>query len=70
MRIVGGRYRHRNIIYPDDATHTRPTKDRVREAIFSAVGDISMAVFSSDYTHYLHPFMLRLRFEKSISFNW
>ena len=43
MRIVGGKYRHRNIIYPDDATHTRPTKDRVREAIFSAVGDISGA---------------------------
>ena len=41
MRIVGGKYRHRNIIYPDDATHTRPTKDRVREAIFSALGDIS-----------------------------
>ena len=43
MRIVGGKYRHRNIIYPDDASHTRPTKDRVREAIFSAVGDISNA---------------------------
>ena len=43
MRIVGGKYRHRNIIYPDDATHTRPTKDRVREAIFSALGDISGA---------------------------
>jgi len=43
MRIVSGKYRHRNIIYPDDATHTRPTKDRVREAIFSAVGDISNA---------------------------
>ena len=43
MRIVGGKYRHRNIIYPDDATHTRPTKDRVREAIFSAVGDIAGA---------------------------
>lgn len=41
MRIVGGKYRHRLIIYPDDATHTRPTKDRVREAIFSALGDIS-----------------------------
>ena len=41
MRIVGGKYRHRLIVYPDDATHTRPTKDRVREAIFSAVGDIS-----------------------------
>ena len=43
MRIVGGKYRHRNIIYPDDTTHTRPTKDRVREAIFSAVGDITGA---------------------------
>ena len=41
MRIVGGKYRHRIIIYPDDAAHTRPTKDRVREAIFSAIGDIS-----------------------------
>ena len=41
MRIVGGKYRHRIIIYPDDATHTRPTKDRIREAIFSAIGDIS-----------------------------
>ena len=43
MRIVGGKYRHRNIIYPDDVSHTRPTKDRVREAIFSALGDISNA---------------------------
>ena len=44
MRIVGGKYRHRIIIYPDDATHTRPTKDRVREAIFSSIGDISNAL--------------------------
>ena len=43
MRIVGGKYRHRIIVYPDDATHTRPTKDRVREAIFSAICDISNA---------------------------
>ena len=43
MRIVGGKYRHRIIIYPDDASHTRPTKDRVREAIFSALGDITNA---------------------------
>ena len=41
MRVVGGKYRHRLLVYPDDATHTRPTKDRVREAIFSALGDIS-----------------------------
>ena len=40
MRIVGGKYRHRLISYPDDAKHIRPTKDRIREAIFSALGDI------------------------------
>ncbi|MBO6262492.1 MAG: 16S rRNA (guanine(966)-N(2))-methyltransferase RsmD [Bacilli bacterium] len=41
MRIVGGKYRHRQIIYPNDIEHTRPTKDRIREAIFSAIGDIT-----------------------------
>ena len=41
MRIVGGKYRHRLISWPDDQTNTRPTKDRVREAVFSALGDIS-----------------------------
>ena len=43
MRIVGGIYRHRLINYPDDMEHTRPTKDRIREAIFSALGNISNA---------------------------
>lgn len=41
MRIVGGIYKRRLITYPDDAFHIRPTKDRVREAIFSALGDLS-----------------------------
>ena len=41
MRIVGGKYRHRNLIWPDDAKHIRPTKDRIREAIFSALNDIN-----------------------------
>ena len=41
MRIVGGKYRHRLISFPDDMAHTRPTKDRVREAVFSALGDIN-----------------------------
>ncbi len=41
MRIVGGKYRHRNIIWPEDNINIRPTKDRIREAIFSALGDIS-----------------------------
>lgn len=41
MRIVGGLYRHRLIVFPEDANQqTRPTKDRIREAIFSALGDI------------------------------
>ena len=43
MRIVGGKYRHRLISFPDDS-HTRPTKDRIREAIFSALGDISNSI--------------------------
>ena len=41
MRVVGGIYKRRLITYPDDMEHIRPTKDRVREAIFSALGDIS-----------------------------
>ena len=41
MRIVGGKYRHRIISWPDDQSNTRPTKDRIREAIFSALGDIN-----------------------------
>lgn len=40
MRIVGGKYRHRLIVFPDDMEHTRPTKDRIREAIFSALNNI------------------------------
>ena len=40
MRIVAGKYRHRLIDYPDDAQHIRPTKDRIREAIFNALGNI------------------------------
>ena len=41
MRIVGGIYKRRLITYPDDASHIRPTKDRIREAIFSAIGDLT-----------------------------
>lgn len=44
MRIVGGKYRHRIITWPDDQTNTRPTKDRVREAVFSAIGDIDNCI--------------------------
>ncbi len=40
MRVVAGKYRHRLLIYPDDALHIRPTKDRIREAIFSSLAPI------------------------------
>ena len=40
MRIVGGKYRHRIINWPGDIKITRPTKDRIREAIFSALSYI------------------------------
>lgn len=35
MRIIGGTHRSRNIIYPVDENKVRPTKDRIREAVFS-----------------------------------
>lgn len=38
MRIVGGKYRHRLIDYPPE-TITRPTMDKVREALMSAIGE-------------------------------
>ena len=41
MRVVAGKYRHRLLIYPDDAAHIRPTKDRIREAIFSSLGPLN-----------------------------
>ena len=40
MRVVGGIYRHRILEWPDDTSHIRPTKDRIRESIFSALGPI------------------------------
>ncbi|MFA6675915.1 MAG: 16S rRNA (guanine(966)-N(2))-methyltransferase RsmD [Bacilli bacterium] len=41
MRIIAGKYRHRLIEWPDDVKNIRPTKDRIREAIFSSLGDLS-----------------------------
>ena len=35
MRIIGGTHRSRIIIYPTNEDKVRPTKDRVREAVFS-----------------------------------
>lgn len=38
MRIVAGKYRHRLIDYPEIES-TRPTMDKVREALMSAIGN-------------------------------
>lgn len=44
MRIIAGKYRHRLISFPSQE-FTRPTKDRVREAIFSSLGDLTDCAF-------------------------
>jgi len=44
MRVVAGKYRRRILEWPDDAKHIRPTKDRIRESIFNALGDLSNMV--------------------------
>ncbi|HEX4000403.1 MAG TPA: RsmD family RNA methyltransferase [Pirellulales bacterium] len=36
-RIIGGKFRHRRLIYAPNL-HTRPMKDRVREAVFNLIG--------------------------------
>lgn len=38
MRVVGGVYRHRELVWPK-TNATRPSKDMVREAIFSALSN-------------------------------
>ena len=49
MRVIGGQYRHRKLSYPEDNKNIRPTKDRIREAFFSAVGDLSNKNFLDLY---------------------
>ena len=49
IRIVAGKYRHRIINIPEGREHIRPTKDRIREAIFSALGDITNFVILDLY---------------------
>ena len=48
MRVIAGNYRHRKLVWPSD-TSIRPTKDRVKEAIFSALGDINSLTFLDLY---------------------
>ena len=49
MRIIAGKYRHRLLTYPIDNPNIRPTKDRIREAFFSSLGDISGLSFLDLY---------------------
>lgn len=48
MRIIAGKYKRRLIYWPEDP-NIRPTKDRIREAIFAALGDIEGKVFLDLY---------------------
>lgn len=49
MRVISGIYRHRKLLYPEDDKNIRPTKDRIREAFFSSLGDISDKSFLDLY---------------------
>ena len=49
MRVIAGEYRHRKLDYPDNNKDIRPTKDRIREAFFSSLGDISGKSFLDLY---------------------
>lgn len=50
MRVIGGIYRHRKLIYPEDNPRIRPTKDRIRESFFSIIRDLDNKVFLDLYS--------------------
>ena len=37
MRVIAGKYRHINLVAPSGTSVTRPTLDRVKEALFSKI---------------------------------
>lgn len=49
MRVIAGKYRHRPLIYPDSNPNIRPTKDRIREALFSILGPLDGKAFLDLY---------------------
>ena len=49
MRVIAGKYRHRLLDYPDSNPDIRPTKDRIREALFSILGPLENKVFLDLY---------------------
>ncbi len=48
LRIIGGEFRSRRIYYPNDLS-VRPSKDKVKEAVFSSLGDIGGTQFLDLY---------------------
>ncbi|MDR1324167.1 MAG: 16S rRNA (guanine(966)-N(2))-methyltransferase RsmD [Candidatus Margulisbacteria bacterium] len=38
MRVIAGQYRHRLLDFPKNSADVRPTKDMVKEALFSIIG--------------------------------
>lgn len=48
MRIIAGKYKRRLIFWPEDIS-IRPTKDRIREAIFAILNDIEGKTFLDLY---------------------
>lgn len=49
MRVIGGIYKHRKLVYPESNPLIRPTKDRIREALFSILGDLENKLFLDLY---------------------
>ena len=49
MRVIAGVYRHRLLKYPENRIDIRPTKDRIRGAFFSSLGDINGKTFLDLY---------------------
>ena len=49
MRVIAGEYRHRKLVYPENNPSIRPTKDRIREAVFSSLGDLNNLTFLDLY---------------------
>ena len=49
MRVIAGELRHRKLEGPTDNKDIRPTKDRIREAFFSSLGNIEGKSFLDLY---------------------
>jgi len=56
MRVIGGEYKSRSIAMPK-GVQMRPTQDKVREALFNILGDITgkkiLKLFAGDVAQYV-----------------